>query len=383
MVKPPSIWSRFSRITSSGTFIPEIDGLRFVAIISVVLFHIVGYLTVKQNMHHTDLLSTILSRGYFGVQLFFVISGFILSKPFAEAHLLQKKAPALKDYFLRRLTRLEPPYILNLILLFVLLIIVNHVSIVDLYPRFLASLFYQHNLIYGEASTINTVAWSLEVEVQFYVLAPLLALVFRIRSTLLRRLILMASMILLSWGANQIATESTRLRGSILYNAQYFITGFLLVDIYIRDFTYPSSRKWLWDLYTCAGIILAIALLLSGPPFLDTVQILMPFTILMVYAGVFRGAVFNFILTRPAIVTIGGMCYTIYLYHFAMISAIGRILLKITTSYWTALAMSVLVMLPAILAASSILFILFERPFMYKKWSQNVWLALRGKGQTP
>ena len=58
--------------------------------------------------------------GFRGVELFFVISGFILGLPFA-AHYLKGAAPvSLRKYYLRRLTRLEPPYIVALLVLFIL-----------------------------------------------------------------------------------------------------------------------------------------------------------------------------------------------------------------------------------------------------------------------
>ena len=52
-----------------------------------------------------------------------------------------------------------------------------------LLPHFFASLFYAHGLVYGSWSEINAVTWSLEIEVQFYILAPLLCRVFSIRPT--------------------------------------------------------------------------------------------------------------------------------------------------------------------------------------------------------
>lgn len=106
------------RITSSGKFIPEIDGLRFLAILSVVLFHINGLILIydkhvinKNNIIY-NFINYILSHCYLGVPLFFVISGFILSMPFANYYLKGQNKPELKKYFVRRLTRLEPPYIL-------------------------------------------------------------------------------------------------------------------------------------------------------------------------------------------------------------------------------------------------------------------------------
>src|SRR5215510_2337941 len=80
------------RVTSSGRFILEIDGLRFVAILSVYLYRLNGYLLEKSASVASGLMTTrvvtLLSHGNNGVQLFFVISRFILGLPFA-AHFLR------------------------------------------------------------------------------------------------------------------------------------------------------------------------------------------------------------------------------------------------------------------------------------------------------
>ena len=110
----------FKRIISSGSFIPEIDGLRFIAITSVVLFHWSVFLNekyVNQSLDTFDysFLKHLLSHGRIGVPLFFTISGFIIAMSFAKFHLGNGNPVSLKQYLLRRLTRLEPPYILIMI----------------------------------------------------------------------------------------------------------------------------------------------------------------------------------------------------------------------------------------------------------------------------
>jgi peptidoglycan/LPS O-acetylase OafA/YrhL len=69
-----------------------------------------------------------------------VISGFILGLPFAAHYLKGKRAVPLRPYFLRRLTRLEPPYIINLLICFTLLVLVDGASVRTLLPHFGASL---------------------------------------------------------------------------------------------------------------------------------------------------------------------------------------------------------------------------------------------------
>ena len=113
-----------SRITTSGNFIPEIDGLRFVAIVSVVLFHLFGFIenkdeSIYNNTYNFDFIANFLKNGNFGVQLFFVLSGFILGLPFAKHYLKDSNKVSIKSYFFRRISRLEPPYIIVMFLLFI------------------------------------------------------------------------------------------------------------------------------------------------------------------------------------------------------------------------------------------------------------------------
>src|SRR2546426_1782209 len=88
--------ARLSRRTSGGRFIPEIDGLRFVSITLVLLFHVTVVLGVLRYALATDgpfgaasrsatlpgVLASVLSRGGVGGDLFFIVSGFVLALPF-------------------------------------------------------------------------------------------------------------------------------------------------------------------------------------------------------------------------------------------------------------------------------------------------------------
>src|SRR5580704_5790763 len=101
---------------SSGTWVPQIDGLRFVAISSVLLFHIMGQLHERTGhaiavQPRYSLLVRLLNNGDRGVLLFFIISGYILARPFLRQYRLGGKRVEIGKYYLRRITRLEPPYI--------------------------------------------------------------------------------------------------------------------------------------------------------------------------------------------------------------------------------------------------------------------------------
>jgi peptidoglycan/LPS O-acetylase OafA/YrhL len=185
----------FRRITSGGSYIAEIDGLRFIAIVSVLCFH-VGRMSelmlAPKGTHPTPagalpaLLVNALYHGDRGVSIFFAISGFVLGIPFARERLLGEKHVSLKQYLLRRLTRIEPPYMVSQFIRLYPVMLAKSLTLLQILPHFLAGLFYLHLLIYHTLPEVQLVGWSLEIEVQFYLLAPLLARIFFRRSAGLR-----------------------------------------------------------------------------------------------------------------------------------------------------------------------------------------------------
>ena len=120
--------NNFQRKTVSNNFIPEIDGLRFLAIITVVLYHLNTVFSREMGLGLSKALlelggpKTNFSLAWWwvrldlGVKVFFAISGFVLALPFLKYYLgLTDKKVQLKSYFIRRLTRLEPPFIITLV----------------------------------------------------------------------------------------------------------------------------------------------------------------------------------------------------------------------------------------------------------------------------
>lgn len=317
----------FQRITSSGKFIPQIDGLRFIAIASVFALH-----ANSVSGSHA------LALGWRGVHLFFVISGFILGLPFA-AHAL-KGAPAvdLKRYFLRRVTRLEPPYILNILLCYIVMRTLHGVSVGHL----LASLSYSHSLVYGAVSAINPVAWSLEVEIQFYCSVPLLASVYRLKH---RRLVLLAIITAFSAGRFFYPSELT-----ILGNLQFFAVGMLLADFYTCGL---PKRSPLWDVISLAW---PVVFLLPGPAFFAV----LPFLCLVLYTAAFTGPLTSRVLSLAPVTAIGGMCYSIYLFHYQIICAVPH--------FWHS---NRLVATIATILFCGGFYLLIERPCMNPNWPKD------------
>jgi len=378
--KGNSIAGRFlahiSRETSSGRFIPEMDGLRFAAIGMVIVFHLNAYLTAKSPFYRaappdSDWLAQTALVGFRGVELFFVISGFILGLPFA-AHYLKGAAPVnLRKYYLRRLTRLEPPYIVALFVLLILAVVIQRAPPASFYPHFAASLFYLHSLIYGTLSPAMGVAWSLEIEVQFYVLVPLLTLVFAIRSRTLRRSS-MAILILAALSAQALfLRDSARASLSIFAYLQFFLVGFLLADIFLASWNEIPQRNLAWDLVALAGWPLLFVILHS--PVLA--RWLFPSWVFLLYFAAFRGRLANRFFSNRWIAAIGGMCYSIYLLHYEVISAVGRLTRRLgeAAPYWIYLSVQLVLVGAVIVVICGAYFVAVEKPCMRRDWPQRLW----------
>ncbi|MEO6183571.1 MAG: acyltransferase [Verrucomicrobiota bacterium] len=378
--------NHFTRITSGGKkFIPQIDGLRFIAIMAVIAYHVRGICLFHFGANDTsqattDLVSRILDTGHLGVPLFFSISGFILSLPFANERFNQLKPVGLWEYYKRRVTRIEPPYIIHLIFLFLLCALIYrrlplHQQLYQntgwfeyVWQHLLASLTYANGFIFGKHPYPNVVLWSLEVEIQFYILAPFLARAFLSATKWKRRIILIHSIFLLSLAHLFVEKNNYFFGFSLLGNLQFFLTGFLLADLYLTNHLATQTRNYKWDLLflLACGTVVGF----HTQPFLP---LILPWLIFACCAAAFRGVICSKVLTSLWVTTIGGMCYTIYLYHSLIISAVIRLTIGFKTHILGLdLFIQFLLITIIIVVICSLLFVLFERPFMRRNWPTHL-----------
>ncbi len=384
-MQPPSLppetspaWLRpFQRVISAGSHVREIDGLRFIALAFVVLLHLNHYVILDARVTLTpeptsSPLGRMLDQGDFGVRLFFAISGFILCLPFLRQYTGRGKPVRLKRYFLRRLTRLEPPLIINLLLMLVLMVVVMRRPLAELLPHFLASCAYLHTAVFGSLSVINPVIWSLEVEAQFYILMPLLAQFFRIRSFVWRQILLLLLMV--GFGLTSLPLP----KGSITEHMEYFLTGFMLADWWLRWEENPTRRRAFDFLAATSWSALLGALYWNRS--IPGVNGMLPLLVAAAMLTSLRSPFMSRLLGHWIPVTLGGMCYTIYLYHLAIISAAARVVTpRITVeSYYLNYLLHAIIVIPLIIGVCMVLFAIFERPFMsWQPWSG------KGRGQSP
>lgn len=153
--------------------IRALDGLRAVAALSIVLFHVMLFL----QLEYTPLSQAINHIWYYlstGVDLFFVLSGFLLFLPYARAMLDGQRLPSARRFYRRRALRILPAYWACLAIMVALKFFVQHVpfSLGDV----TAHIFLIHDSFPQFNRDYNGPFWTLAVEAQFYLLLPLLAL---------------------------------------------------------------------------------------------------------------------------------------------------------------------------------------------------------------
>jgi len=360
------------RITTSGNWIPEIDGLRFIAILATVLVHMFGEVYLRSGH---DFISQyrynffgIVDRGGRGVSLFFVISGFILAQPFLRQHLEHGKAVSIKGYFKRRLTRLEPPYILSLLLYLLAISLFKH-QFISLLPHFFAQIFYLHNFIFN-AGSLNFVTWSLEVEVQFYIVAPLLGYLYAISAPVLRRgvmiCLILASIVIQVHGGH--SSSAWNLPGQL----QFFLVGFLIADV--RSTQTESWRSRRWDL---ASLLIWPAIFGFGNS--NVFSFFFPAMIFIAYLAAFNGPVSRDFFRTNWIALTGGMCYSFYLMHMLVIDFVFKFTKKIIfpSSLLFSYLSQMLLLGTCVFTFCTLYFVLIERPCMDPKWPHKLMAWIR------
>jgi peptidoglycan/LPS O-acetylase OafA/YrhL len=144
--------------SNSKVHYPSLDGLRGVAVLSVILYHVLHF-----------------RPGWMGVDLFFVLSGFLITSILLDT----KNAPAyFKNFYVKRLLRIFPLYY-GTLLLFFLPFLINHSG--TIINKALPYFGYVQNISFtltgawpvDSLSPLNHF-WSLAIEEQFYIFFPLL-----------------------------------------------------------------------------------------------------------------------------------------------------------------------------------------------------------------
>lgn len=151
--------------------IPGLDGWRGISIILVIMGHqIVDGASFIDTSRYSSFFK-FLTWHLYGVQVFFVISGFLITR-LLDMELQITKTINLRNFYLRRVFRILPAYYLLLITTFILSRF-NHNGEILNGNVWIKSLFFISNYDFGGTSWTLGHTWSLSVEEQFYLIWPI------------------------------------------------------------------------------------------------------------------------------------------------------------------------------------------------------------------
>jgi peptidoglycan/LPS O-acetylase OafA/YrhL len=303
------------RVTSVGTYRPDIDGLRALAIVSVVAYH-VGI----RALH----------GGFVGVDIFFVVSGYLIGGiVYNEA---KCKTFTFAKFYQRRAKRILPVF-------FAVLLSCYSVAMLVLSPdelrRFaataLASIFSASNIHLWLTTGYFTkgaqfdpllMTWSLAVEEQFYILLPvvLLAVLNYKRHLVIHAIALFSvlSFVLSMWAVAHHPTMAFFL----LPTRAWEIGVGVLLAIYANERPIAATGKPNRAVHVWGGLgaaLLVCSILVSRSTQFPGVAALIPVVGTLLIIGTRNSFTSGILSTRPA-VFVGKLSYSWYLWHWPMLS---------------------------------------------------------------
>lgn len=298
---------------SGSAYRKEIDGLRALAVVPVVLFHfgISGF-----------------GGGFVGVDIFFVISGFLIGG-LLWSELTRSGTIALRAFFMRRIRRLAPAYFaMAFVSLIAAWFILLPYSFREFGKELVAATVYLSNIhFFREAGYFDVASeqkvllhtWSLSVEEQFYLFLPFALLLLRpFRQSLPAILVLIGVVSLLA------CVMITPLSQTATFYLFPFRAWELLAGVCLA--IYAQNRGFAWSVHpglSWAGLLLiagSVAFIPSGPQFPGFYAIFPVLGAVLIIANGRDANPVNTLLQHPVLIFFGLISYSLYLWHWPVIT---------------------------------------------------------------
>lgn len=346
-----SLIDRLWRLPGSGGFLAEIEGLRFFGVLPVVLDR--AWWTYRANVRDPGFalepqLGRVFPASEMGVQIFFVISGYVLGLGFFRAARDARDVGLGRDFF-RRLCRLQPPFIFIMTIFFALLLTIGRLGVFEGLEHYLASITCLHGLIYLEPSPINTVTGSLEVELEFYVFAPALYAIYRLEPRLAYAIIA---------GGMLLFVATAHLLGD------FYLTLLSHGHLFLLGAAFPIlSRFKIPARLTFVLLAAPLPLFMIEADYSSVCGNLAKIALLSaVFAMTLGCAPVRRSLSLPFLSEVGGAFYSIYLIHYSLLSPSSKVWAK--TALPGGLSVSLALTLLCVLVVGMAFYIIAQRAFM-------------------
>lgn len=312
------------------TYRPDIDGLRAIAVLSVLLFHLDAEL---------------FSGGFIGVDVFFVISGFLITR-LIVSEINETGSFSFSRFYTRRIRRLFPAFLTVLILTLIAAAILfapsdlSNLGASALHAIFSVSniFFWKEAGYFDEAIKLNPLlhTWSLSVEEQFYLVWPALLLFVASRwgmsavikvtiaiilSSLLINFVFDQRFILYFW-PNTASQNLEDIRAAMFYLGPFrnFELGLGALLVFLTD--KRLNNESLNEIIFAIGLLLVVM-----PMFIFTEDIVFPSynalipcmgTMMIIYAG--NPKIMGRIINNKLAIGLGLISYSLYLVHWPVIT---------------------------------------------------------------
>lgn len=290
--------------------IATINGLRGLAALGVFFVHtLANFTTIGGLSVHGFSLGSVIWAGWIGVNLFFVLSGFVLYLPYADGRLFNTR-----DFYKRRIWRLAPLYLSVTILC---------VSLWGTWDDLVKALTITYYLLPPYGVPGNDPLWSIAVEIYLSALFPLLVLVFRSFGTYaVVASVVMAPSLRMLYGITFYTPGEQGITFPwnlvlIAQSANEFLLGMWLAHAFRND-TLPTTRGLFW--ISAIGILATVGFVnvsnQPGPALNHAAFFLLDPLLAFLVAG----ALVKPVLTSRPIQILGMMCFSFYVWHLPILS---------------------------------------------------------------
>lgn len=301
---------------------PDIDGIRAIAVLSVVVFHL--------NEH-------LLPGGFVGVDIFFVISGYLISKILKNE--LEKNTFSIWNFYDRRIRRIFPALVVMTIATtaacYLLLLPDSFLH----FGRSLAAMgvfstnilfFLQHGYFAGPSELKPLLhTWSLSVEEQFYLIYPIFLLVFVKRSKGILIFTLVA-ITCISYGINEYLTDISPAASFYLPIARAWeLLAGALIAFTPREHRFNKIQTNLLFILGLSLIVFSLFYINPQSRFPGTI-VLLPVlgTCMLLLTGSSKYSYANILIGNKPFVFIGKISYSLYLYHWPVLVLLNYYLVR-------------------------------------------------------